>query len=106
MNNFKNCDNLVKNCLKDYPSTRGSDRELIKRVWEKQGYKLKDLQLYYMIHQPKSIVRSRRKWQAKGLFRPTDKVIQQRLDSQKEYKDNYKKKTGHYCNKTNTYKEE
>ncbi len=99
---FKNCDDIVLHCLKNHPKTRGSDRELIRCVWEQQGYKLpkKHIHLYYMVHKPETITRSRRTFQAKGLFRPDQKTRQKRLEfaeqHRKHFKEQKKRKAGYY----------
>ena len=105
---FKKSEQLVAYCLKKYPKTRASDRELIMRVWELQGFKIpkKFLHLYYMVHKPGTITRCRRDLQSKGLFRPDEKTRQKRLDYQEKHRDHFKKKTVHFDNKTNTSWEE
>ncbi len=94
---FKKAEDIVMHCLKKYPKTRSSDRELLRRVWEVQGYKLpkKTLHLYFMVMSPETCRRSRQKIQAMGLFRPDEKTRQKRLDYAEDHRLHHKK-TGRY----------
>lgn len=67
---FENAEQLVAFCLKNFPETRGNDRELILQVWNLQGFRIpkKLLPLYYKVFSPETIRRSRQSIQAGGLY--------------------------------------
>jgi len=77
---FRNAEQLVAKVLRDFPETRSNDRELIRLVWELQGFRLpkKLLPLYYQILSPESIRRTRQKLQAQGLFLPEAEKVAKR----------------------------
>lgn len=66
-------DLLVKQVLLETPSTRSNDKELILKVWEKQGFTLSfyQKQAFFRLYSPETIRRNRQKIQEMGLF-PAD----------------------------------
>ena len=77
---FKNAEQLVAKVLKEYPEARSNDRELIRLVWELQGFRIprKLLPFYYRVLSPESIRRTRQKLQAQGLFLPEAEKVAKR----------------------------
>jgi len=77
---FKNAEQLVARVLKEYPEARSNDRELIRLVWELQGFRIprKLLPFYYRVLSPESIRRTRQKLQAQGLFLPEAEKVAKR----------------------------
>jgi len=68
---LKTVERQVAYILREFPETRGSDRELIRVYWELQGFRIpkKLLGAWYQLTHPKTITRARRKIQAQGLFK-------------------------------------
>lgn len=70
---FDKISDLVWYCLKEFPETRGDDKELMLKVWDLQGFRLPNKLRPFFIHKvasPESIRRCRQMIQAQGLFQP------------------------------------
>ena len=89
---FIKSEQLVAKVLKEFPETRDDDIELIRRVWEKQGFKIPSELLPYLhkvIH-PETITRARRKIQADGLYKSSGNVYCQRKLNEIETRNRYR----------------
>jgi len=91
---FKNAEQLVARVLKKYPEARSNDRELIRLVWELQGFRIpkKLLSFYYRVLSPETIRRTRQKLQSQGLFLPEPKKVAERSLFAMEMRDYFRKK--------------
>lgn len=88
---------LVMDVLKEYPTSRDNDLDLLARVWYKQGFKMsKEHFDFFITHctTPETITRIRRDLQSSGQFKPTEKTRLQRTLKEAEYHDKYKKNEG------------
>ena len=94
---FDKAKDLVALALEKNPDARGNDKELIRTVWEIQGFRIpKDmLPFFYKVMSPATIMRARRYFQGIGQFLPeAPKVAQRTLDNieQRQYFRNEKTK--------------
>jgi len=90
---FKQVDDLVLYCLKEFPETRGSDKELIRRVWEIQGFRIphKLIPFFLKVAHPETITRSRRKVQSEGRYLPDGLKVAERTLFAIEHRDFFRK---------------
>src|SRR5579859_3720198 len=89
---FKDVEQVVFECLRDFPETRDNTKKLMLKVWERQGLRLTDQQTYFFLkcYSSESITRAGRMWQNdKCLFK--GKNDQQDMFMEREYRDHYRK---------------
>ena len=77
---FKTVEGLVKHCLKECPETRSSDRKLMLRVWELQGFRLssKKQAFFLKVAAPETIRRIRQKLNEIGQYLPEEIKVAER----------------------------
>ena len=92
---MKNIEPLVKEVLSEFPVTRGSDWELIFKVWYNQGVFI-PVELRQKIMSKcssfETIRRTRQKIQHDGLYLPDEKTQKMRKQKAKEMHDKFKPK--------------
>ena len=63
----------TKSVLRDNPSTRNNDKNLILKVWQQEGFVLTSMQIEQFLEgvsTPDSITRAKRNLQSQGFYRP------------------------------------
>lgn len=91
---FNKISDLVWHCLKEFPETRGDDKELMLRVWDMQGWRIPNKLRPFFIHKvasPESIRRCRQLIQAEGLYQPEPFKVAERSLFAMEYRNHFRK---------------
>jgi len=90
---LKKAKDLVFLALKEFPESRSNDMELIRKVWELQGFRIPKrlLGFYYKVMNPETITRCRREIQGEGFYLGDGLKTAQRTLSSMEFRNHYKK---------------
>jgi len=99
--NLTPIEDKVERVLEEHPETRGSDKELIVKVWELDGLAdilgddgLLDRFRQWFVSQAtytESITRTRRALQAEGFFRPEAEHQERRAARQEAWRQHYRR---------------
>lgn len=90
---FKNCEQLVTFCLREFPETRECDRTLMLKVWELQGFRFpkKYIPFFYKVYSPETVRRCRQSVQSEGLYRADPLKTAKRSLFAMEHRDYWRK---------------
>ena len=77
---FRNAEEIVSQVMNDFPETRSSDKKLIIKVWEIQGFYLTEEQIKKLFKclSSETIRRTRQKLNEKGMFLPSPQTWNKR----------------------------
>ena len=80
LENFNDCEEMVKKVLSKLENTRSDDRALEAVIWSLQGFKMtkEQYKAFRRCFSAETISRARRKIQEKGMFMPVKEVYEQR----------------------------
>ena len=84
---------IVERVLKMYPQTRSSDRLLILKVWEMQGFGASETQKKFLLTKAtstESIRRTRQKFQQHGKYEASEEVDELVMEGIEYFKQSFK----------------